>query len=45
LLQAIKTLIDEKPELEPEKCDVKALQTQINQALEMVKLAFVEWLK
>ena len=34
LLQAMKTLVDEKTELEPEKCDVKALQTQINQALE-----------
>ena len=34
LLQAMKNLIDEKTELEPEKFDVKVLQTKINQALE-----------
>ncbi|MDX2211866.1 MAG: pentapeptide repeat-containing protein [Oculatellaceae cyanobacterium bins.114] len=34
LLQAMKTLIDEKAELEPNKFDSKALQTNINQALE-----------
>ncbi|WP_193365054.1 hypothetical protein [Neosynechococcus sphagnicola] len=38
LLLAMKTLIDEKTELEPEKFDVKALQTQINQALETSSL-------
>ncbi|MBW4691847.1 MAG: pentapeptide repeat-containing protein [Lyngbya sp. HA4199-MV5] len=38
LLQAMKTLIDEKTELEPEKFDVKALQTNINQALETSSL-------
>jgi uncharacterized protein YjbI with pentapeptide repeats len=39
LLQAMKNLIDEKTELEPEKFDVKALQTQINQALETSSLS------
>jgi NACHT domain/Pentapeptide repeats (8 copies) len=34
LLQAMKNLIDEKTELEPEKFDVKALQAEINQTLE-----------
>jgi uncharacterized protein YjbI with pentapeptide repeats len=34
LLQAMKNLIDEKTELEPEKFDVTALQAEINQALE-----------
>ena len=38
LLQAMKNLIDEKTELEPAKFDVKALQTQINQALETSSL-------
>ena len=38
LLQAMKTLIDEKTELEPEKFDIKALQTKINQALETSSL-------
>ncbi|PZV19331.1 MAG: hypothetical protein DCF22_00165 [Leptolyngbya sp.] len=38
LLQAMKTLIDEKTELEPEKFDIKALQTNINQALETSSL-------
>jgi uncharacterized protein YjbI with pentapeptide repeats len=33
LLQAMKNLIDEKTELEPEKFNVEALQTEINQAL------------
>jgi hypothetical protein len=31
LLEAMKNLIDEKTELEPEKIDVKALQTGINE--------------
>jgi hypothetical protein len=35
LLQAMKNLIDEKTELEPEKFDIKALQNQLNQALEI----------
>lgn len=39
LLQAMKNLIDEKTELEPEKFDVKALQTKINQALEASSLS------
>jgi uncharacterized protein YjbI with pentapeptide repeats len=38
LVLAMKTLIDEKTELEPEKYDIKALQTQINQALETSSL-------
>jgi hypothetical protein len=39
LLQAMKNLIDEKTELEPAKFDVKALQTEINQALEVSSLS------
>jgi uncharacterized protein YjbI with pentapeptide repeats len=38
LLQAMKNLIDEKTELEPEKFDVKALQAKINQTLETSSL-------
>jgi uncharacterized protein YjbI with pentapeptide repeats len=38
LLQAMKNLIDEKTELEPEKFDVKALQTGINEGLETSSL-------
>jgi uncharacterized protein YjbI with pentapeptide repeats/adenylate kinase family enzyme len=38
LLQAMKNLIDEKTELEPQKFDVKALQTGINEALETSSL-------
>ncbi|MBF2090851.1 MAG: hypothetical protein IGR80_04490 [Synechococcales cyanobacterium K44_A2020_017] len=38
LLLAMKTLIDEKTELESEKFDSKALQIQINQALETSNL-------
>ena len=38
LLQAMKTLIDEKTELEPEKFNIKALQTNINEALESSSL-------
>ena len=38
LLQAMKNLIDEKTELEPDKFDVKALQTGINEALETSSL-------
>ncbi|XGV96351.1 MAG: pentapeptide repeat-containing protein [Leptolyngbya sp. BL-A-14] len=38
LLQAMKTLIDEKTELEPEKFNAKALQTNINEALETSSL-------
>jgi len=38
LLQAMKNLIDEKTELEPEKFDAKALQTEVNQALETSSL-------
>lgn len=39
LLQAMKNLIDEKTELEPEKFNVKTLQTNINQALENSSLS------
>jgi hypothetical protein len=38
LLLAMKTLIDEKTELGPEKYDIKLLQTQINQALDTSSL-------
>jgi len=38
LLEAMKNLIDEKTELEPEKIDVKALQTGINEALKTSSL-------
>ena len=38
LLLAMKTLIDEKTELGPEKYDIKRLQTQINQALDTSSL-------
>jgi len=38
LLQAMKNLIDEKTELEPERFDAKALQTEVNQALETSSL-------
>ncbi len=38
LILAMKTLIDEKTELGPEKYDIKVLQTQINQALDTSSL-------
>ena len=38
LLLAMKTLIDEKTELGPEKYDIKLLQTQINQTLDTSSL-------